>query len=111
MDQLQVQYSKLEFVTKGASKLLGNCKPCNITKELKKLKQKDTALLEAANTALRSQVAELKVELGMKDEEIRQLKEQKMEALEQIWEIVVLQENGYINDFKVIYLHLTPTAK
>ena len=40
MDQLQVYYSKLEFVTKGASKLLGNCKPFNITKDLKKLKQK-----------------------------------------------------------------------
>ena len=75
MDQLQVQYSKLEFVTKGVSKLLGDCKPSNITKELKKLKQKDTVLLEATNTALCLQVADLKVELGMKDKKIRQLKE------------------------------------
>ena len=53
MNQLQVHYSKLEFVTKGASKLLGDCKPGNITKELKKLKQKDTTSLEANNITLR----------------------------------------------------------
>ena len=39
MDQLQGQYSKLESVTRGASKLLGDYKPGNIIKELKKLKQ------------------------------------------------------------------------
>ena len=59
--QLQVQYSKLEFITKGASKLLGDCKPGNITKELKKLKLKDTALLEANNMTLRLQVVDFKV--------------------------------------------------
>ena len=37
IDQLQGQYSKLEFVTKGASKILGNYRPGNIVKELKKL--------------------------------------------------------------------------
>ena len=72
----------MEFVTKRASKLLGNCKPSNITKELKKLKHKDTALLEANNTTLR-----LQVELGMKDEEIRQLKVQ-AEGLDWIREVV-----------------------
>ena len=61
----------MEFVTKGASKLLGDYKPGNITKELKKLKQKDTTSLEVANMALCSQVADLKVELGMKDTKIR----------------------------------------
>lgn len=39
-------------------------------KELKKLKQKDTASLEAANTILRTQVVNLKIELALKDEEI-----------------------------------------
>ena len=47
LDQVQSKYSKLELVTKGASKLLGNCKLGNIVKELKKLKQKDTTSLEA----------------------------------------------------------------
>ena len=37
MDQLQGQYSKLEYVTKVASKLLGDCRPGDICKELKKL--------------------------------------------------------------------------
>ena len=37
MDQLQGQYSKLEYVTKGACKLFGNCRPANICKELEKL--------------------------------------------------------------------------
>ena len=39
IDVLQGQYSKLESVTKRASKLLGDCKSGNICKELKKLKQ------------------------------------------------------------------------
>ena len=73
MDQLQGWYSKLEYVTKGACKLLGNCRLANIYKELKKLQQKDTATLEATNATLLSQVANLKVVLAKKDEEIRQL--------------------------------------
>ena len=67
---MQGQYSKLESIAKGASKLLGDYRPGNIIKELKKLKQKDTTTLEATNTALSLQVADLKVELSKKDEEI-----------------------------------------
>ena len=83
VDQLQGQYSKLESVTKGAFKLLGDCKPGNIVKELKKLKQKDMGALEATNTTLSLQVVDLKVELSKKDEEIHQLKAQ-AEGLDQI---------------------------
>ena len=54
MDQLQGQYSKLEAVIRGASKLLGDYRPGNIVKELKMLKQKDMATLEATNVALSS---------------------------------------------------------
>ena len=82
----------MEFVTNRASKLLGDCNPGNITKELKKLKQKDTASLEANNMTLRLQVADLKVELGMKDEEIRQVKVQ-AEGLDQIREVVETLSN------------------
>ena len=46
----------MELVIKEASKLLGDCKAGNIYKELKKLKEKDTASLEAANATLSSQV-------------------------------------------------------
>ena len=68
IDQLQGQYSKLEFVTKGASKLLDHCRLGNICKELKKLKQKDTATLEATYATLLLEVVDLKVALAKKDE-------------------------------------------
>ena len=73
MDQLQGQYSKLEYATKGACKFLGNYKPANLCKELEKLQQKDTAMLKATNMTLLSQVVDLKVELAMKNKEIHQL--------------------------------------
>ena len=73
MDQLQGQYSKLEYVTKGAYKLLGNWRVMNICKKLKKFQQKDTATLEATNATLASKVADLEVALVKKDEEICQL--------------------------------------
>ena len=63
----------MEFVTKRASKLLGDCRPGNIIKELMKLKQHDTSTLEAANAALSSRVAKLRIEMVKKDEEICQL--------------------------------------
>ena len=46
----------MEIVIKGASKLLGDYKAGNICRELKKLKEKDTASLEAANATLSAQV-------------------------------------------------------
>lgn len=52
LDRMQSRYSKMGVVIKGASKLLGDCKAGNIVKELKKLKKKDTASLEAANQKL-----------------------------------------------------------
>ena len=52
LDWVSNRYSKMEVVIKGASKLLGDCKAGNIVKELKKLKEKDTESLEAANRKL-----------------------------------------------------------
>ena len=77
----------MELVTREAFKLLGDCKPKNICKELKKLKQKDTKQLEADNTILISQVANLEVELAKKNDKIRQLRVQ-TESLERIQEVV-----------------------
>ena len=70
MDQLQGQYSKLEYVTKGACKLLGNSKLRNICKEPKKLQQKNTTTLEATNMTLASKVPDLDMELAKKNKEI-----------------------------------------
>ena len=81
LDRVQSCYSKMELVIKGASKLLGDCKAGNICKELKKLKQKDTVSLEAANATLSSQVQEQKVTPALKKDEIRVLKEQQVERL------------------------------
>ena len=64
IDQLQSQYSKLEYITKGSYKLLGNCKPMGLYKELEMVvQQKDTTTLEANNMKLVAQVADLKVAL------------------------------------------------
>ena len=56
LDRMQNRFPKIEVVIKGASKLLGDCKARNIMKELKKLKEKDTVSLEAANKKLQLEV-------------------------------------------------------
>ena len=66
-----VSTPKVEYITKGACKLLGDCKPIDLCKELEKIQQKDTTVLEANNRKLESQVANLKVEITKKDEELR----------------------------------------
>ena len=64
----------MEYVTKGACKLLGNCKPMNLCKELEKvIQQKDMTTLEANNAKLVIRVADLEVEIAKKNEEIIQL--------------------------------------
>ena len=74
MDRVQSRYSKMEVVVKGTSKFLGNCKAENIVKELKKLKEKDIASLEAANKRLQSEVEQLKIALALKEDEVKELK-------------------------------------
>ena len=93
LDQVQSQYSKLELVTKGASKLLGDCKVRNIVKELKKLKHNDTASLEATNAILSSQVVELKMTLVLKEDKIQELNGEKAERLKRIQEAI-----GHLGD-------------
>ena len=88
LDRVQNRFSKMEVVIRGASKLLSYYKAGNIVKELKKLKEKDTASLEAANIKLQLEVDQLKVALALKEDEVKDLKAQKMEALKEIREIV-----------------------
>ena len=74
-DQLQSQYSKLEYVTKGACKLLGDCKLVDLCKELEEVVEwKDSMTLEANNAKLVGQVTDLEVEIAKKNEEIKQLR-------------------------------------
>jgi hypothetical protein len=88
LDQVQIRYSKMEVVIRGASKLLGDCKVGNIGKELKKLKEKDTESLEAANRKLQQQVDDLQVALALKDDEVKNLKALKVVAMEEIRDIL-----------------------
>ena len=88
LDRVSNRYSKMEVVIKAASKLLGDCKAGNIVKELKKLKEKDTESLEAANRKLRQEVDELKIALALKKDEVKNFKALRVEALKEIREIV-----------------------
>ena len=78
----------MEVVIKGASKLLDDYKAGNIVEELKKLKEKDTASLEATNKTLQLEVEQLKMALALKEDEVKDLKVQKTEVLKEIQEIV-----------------------
>ena len=59
LELLEELFSKIEAVTREASKLLGDCKAGNICKELKKLKQEDNLELKAHNTQLKVRVNDL----------------------------------------------------
>ena len=61
---------------------------------MKKLKKKDTTSLKAANKKLQLEVDQLKVVLALKEDEVKDLKAQKTEALKEIQEIV-----GHPSDF------------
>jgi hypothetical protein len=87
LGEAHLRYLQLEDIIKGASKLLGDCKPENISKELKKLKEKGTAALEARNKTLENEVTDLKIALALQRDEIREQKA-KMEGLELIREVL-----------------------
>ena len=75
----------MEYVTKGACKLLGNCRPTDLCKELEKgVQQKDMATLEANNVKLEGLVVDLKGEIAKKDKEIKWLNTQSKEGLDWI---------------------------
>ena len=80
LEQLCFQYNNLDTITTKASELLGDCKVGNIERELKKLKAVDTKTLE-------KKVADLTVELAVRNDEIEDLKKQ-VKSLERIKEAV-----------------------
>ena len=67
LEQLRFQYNNLDTITTRASKLLGDYKVGNIKKELKKLQAVDTKPLE-------NKIADLTVELAVRNDEIEDLK-------------------------------------
>ena len=74
LDRVQNRFSMMEVVIREASKLLGDCKAGNIVRELKKLKEKDIASLEAANKKLQLEVDQLKAALALKEDEVKDCK-------------------------------------
>ena len=86
---MQSQYSRLEYVTKGVCKLLGDYRPVDLCKELEKVvQQKDVATLETKNVKLEGLVADLKGEIAEKDEEVRRLNTQSKEGLDWILKFI-----------------------
>ena len=70
LDQVQSRYSKMELVLKGVTKLLGDCKTGNITKEIRKLKEEDNSELKTHNTHLKLRIGDLQLRVKAQDEEI-----------------------------------------
>ena len=87
LELLEGQYSKMEAVTREASKLFGDCKIENIFKELKKLKQEDNSELKAHNTQLKVRVNDLQATVKAQDKEIQKLQVQ-VKSLEKIREVI-----------------------
>jgi hypothetical protein len=96
LDELHVQYYRLERITKGASAALGGCGPENIIREItkrvdwKKLEEvkRKFDLAKTDNAHLHAQVASMAKELGQKNEEIRKYHAEPAVVFNQIWELV-----------------------
>ena len=87
LDQVQSRYSKIELVIKGATKLFGDCKVGNISKEIRKLKEEDSSELKAHNAQLKIRIKDLHVTVKAQDEEIRRLRAM-TEDIERIREFI-----------------------
>ncbi len=75
LDQLQSQYSRLEFVTRKACELLGDCRPKHLATEIGKLqKESKGGKFEEQNRILTEQVGTLTKELAGKQEEVQTLR-------------------------------------
>lgn len=75
LGRMENHYVKLETVVRNASRLLGDCKASNIGKEIRKLKQEDSAELKKHITHLKLRCGTLQDWVNAQDVEISQLKE------------------------------------
>ena len=79
LDNLQLQYHRLEHITRGANQALNDCGPGNILRELvnradrKELDQarKELDQVKTENAHLNAQLSAMSQELNRKSEEIR----------------------------------------
>ena len=72
--QVQSQYNKMEVVIRSATKLLGNCKTGNLSKEIRKLKEESGSGLKAHNEQLKLQMAELQGIIKSQGAEVERLR-------------------------------------
>ena len=57
--QVRSRYNKMEIVIRSATKLLGDCKAGNLSKEIRKLKEESGSGLKTQNEQLKLRIAEL----------------------------------------------------
>jgi hypothetical protein len=85
----QNEYWRLEHITRGASKALGNCSAGNILRELaKKTGQSKVEALENEKAQLTAQVEAMTRELTQKSKEIRRYKAEQRVVLGKVRELV-----------------------
>jgi hypothetical protein len=86
---LQNQYWRLEHITHGVSRALGNCGPKNILWELaKKTDRSKVDALETEKAQLAAQVAAMTQELAQKSEEIRRYQAEHTVVVNRVRELV-----------------------
>ena len=74
--QVQSNYGKMAVVIRGASKLLGDCKAGNISKEIRKLKAENPEVqeLKAHSAKLKLKIADLDTTVKVQDEQNARLR-------------------------------------
>ena len=89
MTELQNQYFRMEHITRGVNRALGNCGPGNILRELaKRTDRKQVEALETEKAQLAAQVAAMTRELAQKSEEIRKYEAEQTVVLSRVRQLV-----------------------
>ena len=89
LTELQNQYFRMEHITRGVNRALGNCGPGNILQEVaKRTNRKQVEALETEKAQLAAQVAAMTRELAQKSEEIRKFQAEQAVVLSRVRELV-----------------------
>ena len=89
LTELQNQYFRMEHITRGVNRALGNCGPGNILRELaKRTDRKHVETLETKKAQLATQMAAMTQELAQKSEEIRKYQAEQAVVLSRVRELV-----------------------
>ena len=87
--ELENQYFRMEYITRGVNRALGNCGPENILQKLaKRTDRKQVETLETEKAQLAAQVAAMTMEIALKSEEIRKYQAKQAVVLSRVRELV-----------------------